>query len=353
MSSSTWAIAGAAFLASAWLVVAQEEVNLSLRGFRLVTASGLTAKLGPRPAMAREAGVKVAFTKNDQQRRLLALEARPHGDQAGAKTLLLSYRLDLAPGQQPRFAVVVFDADGGSWFKVGAEPLETGAPAEARLPVAALKETAFSDDESGKLEWEHIVRVWVGLVLEGPAQGSFSISEARFTDEPYRPSRPLRITGDGPGEWTVGKDPAVQATLTTPNEGPGGKPCMKFEFRFPGGRHMWATPSTPMPGADLEGYRALRLTYKAALPEGIAGVLLMIGEANGSQYFADPPPPPAAEWRTITIPLDRFKLGSWSEDDNEQLDLPQAARVFVGVHGTASGQGGPGVIWAADVELVP
>lgn len=342
-------IAAAAGLAVS-LVSAHAQVNVPLRKFALASAGGMKAELR---GAAGPAAVRVAFAKSGEERRLLAIEARPQGDLSGARAVAVQYGVQLTRGDAPRLAVVVFDEDGGSWYTVGAHPLETGPVAEARLSVAALKETAFSEDQTGQLEWNRVARMWIGLVLDGATEGSFEVIEAHFTDEPYRPDRPLSITGDGPGEWSVGKDAAVQATLTTPNESPAGKPCMKFEFRFPGGRHMWATPSVPMPPADLEGYRALRFTYKAALPAGINGLLVMLGEQNGSQYFADPAPPAQGQWTTVTIPLDRFELGTWSKDDNGQLNLEQVARVFVGVHGTATGEGGPGVILVTDLQLVP
>jgi hypothetical protein len=193
----------------------------------------------------------------------------------------------------------------------------------------------------------------VGLTIDGPAEGVLEISDVRFTREPYKPTKSLRITGDGPGVWSVGKDPAVEATLTTPNEAPGGKACMKFEFKVPGGRHMYAIPSTPVPDTELDGYRALRFTYKAALPDGIKGLLVTVGEHGGGQFYADPPPPASAEWTTVTIPFASLKFAPWSKDPNGRFDLGQVDRVMIGTHGTASGKGGPGVICVTDVELIP
>ena len=178
------------------------------------------------------------------------------------------------------------------------------------------------------------------------------MSEARFTDEPYKAETPIAITGgDKPGSWNVGKDPAVQSTLTTPNEGPDGKPCMKFEFRFPGQRHMYALPSVPVPGADLEGYSALRFRCKASLPQGLRGLLVTLAERGGGQWYCEPPPSP--EWGVITLPFAQFQLAGWSKDDNGKLDLDQIGSIIIGTHGTAIGEGGPGTISVADVQFVP
>ncbi len=350
----------ATVLLTAGPALPQATVNVPLgargdvQGLKLVPIGGVKARAERvDDADNGKAALKVTFQKTGEERRLLALEARPRGSLIGVRAVALRYRLKLAKGRSPRPAVTVFEQGGGVWFKVGSSPVTTGEFADRRLSVASLRQAAFSDDESGELEWDNVEKVWIGLVIDGPAEGTFELSDARLTSEPYKPTQPLRITGDGPGKWNVGKDPAVKATLTTPAEGPGGKSCMKFEFRFPGGRHMYAVPSTPVQSAELEGYRALRFTYKATLPEGIQGLLVMLGERGGAQYCADPAPPPSADWTTLTIPLEKFKLGGWSKDANGRLDLEQVGRVMIAAHGTAAGAGGTGTIWVTDIELVP
>ncbi|MFQ6098580.1 MAG: hypothetical protein ACE5O2_12710 [Armatimonadota bacterium] len=331
------------------------QVNLPLTdGLTLAPTGGVKGTLTRSASPEGGAAVRIAFTKNSEERRLLAIEARPEGDANGAKAVARRYRLQLAKGEPPRFAIVLFDRDGGAWFKVGFEPLVVGKWGDGRLSVASLRQAAFSEDRSGQLEWNNIQKAWFGLVMDGPARGTLELSQVRLTSEPYRPTRPLIITGgDDPGKWSVGKDPAVQATLTTPNEGPDGRPCMKFEFRLATGRHMYAIPSTPLPAAEVEGYRALRFTYKATIPDGIKGLLVMLGERGGAQYWADPMPPPSEDWTTITIPFEDFTLGTWTRDDNQMLDIEQVGRVFIGVHGTATGPDGAGTIWATDVQFLP
>ena len=344
-----------------------------VEGLRLVPAGHVLSRMERlADADGGDAALKVTFTKEGDVRRFLALEASPVSPTPGAKALALRYRVSLTSGKPPRLAAVIWErrragGTGGAWFKVVPTPVAVaeGAAAEfteGRISLRALRQAAFSDDASGQLEWQNVEKIWIGLVLvsdgNGPVSGSFELSRARFTDEPYRPTGPLRITGDGPGVWNVGKDKAVQASLTTHageahDKGPGGRPCMKFEFTFPGGRHMYAVPTTPMPGTDTEGYQALRFTYRARLPRGTGGLLVMLIERDGAQYFADPAPPASENWSTITIPFGRFKLGGWSRDANGRLDLQEIASVAVACHGTASGTGGTGTIRVTDIEFVP
>jgi len=87
-------------------------------------------------------------------------------------------------------------------------------------------------------------------------------------------------------------------------------------------------------GAEAEwgGYRGLQFTYKATLPAGnptLQGLLVSLHERDGSQYYASPAPPPAADWKTMTIPFTSFKLGEWSKDENGRLDVDQIASVSI------------------------
>lgn len=329
-----------------------------IQGLKLVPVGDVTVRLERARNADGAPAVVVAFKKEIGTRRFVALEARPATVPAAAKALELRVRLRLTRGTLPRLAMLLFERGGGAWFKIAPLPVAAagsaaGEFAEARVSLGALREAGFSTDPSGRLERGNVEKVWVGLVLDGPAEGSFELGRARFTDEPYRPARPYRITGDGPGKWSVGKDAAVRATLSTSDEAPGGRACMKFEFRFPGSAHMYAVPTTPVSGWDPEGYRALRFTYRASLPPGISGLLVMLIEREGAQYLVDPPPPASEKWTTVTIPFERFRLGGWSTDANGRLDLAEVASVAVAAHGTASGTGGEGTIRVTDVEFVP
>jgi len=162
------------------------------------------------------------------------------------------------------------------------------------------------------------------------------------------------VTGDDPGQWVASQDPAVVSTLTTPNEGPGGRPCMKYEFTVPTGRHMFCIPGTIIPAGDLEGYTGLQFTYKATIPAGQGNLLVSVQERGGAQYYADPGPPPSADWTTVTVPLTSFKFATWSRDDNNQFDIADLIRVNIGCHGVPQGEGNrQGLIMVSDVQFVP
>ncbi|NCO42588.1 MAG: hypothetical protein AUJ96_02630 [Armatimonadetes bacterium CG2_30_66_41] len=331
---------------------AAAAVSVPLQDFQLPQLSGLTARLEATRQGTPDA-VRIVFDKDDPQRRMLFVRAKPTGAAPGARAVAFRYRLQLDRPARARFAALVREADGESWVKV-ARPAELATEwTVARVSVAAMRPTDFSPLASGTIEWGTVRWVCLGLVLDGSAKGTLEISEARLTDEPQHPTAPLRLTGEGPGAWTLHKDAAAQGTLTTPNEGPVGQPCLKVEFTFPGGRHMFCTNSLPMPSVDLEGYRALRLTYKATPPPGISGLLVLLSEDSGACYRADPMPTPSAEWKTSTIPLDQFRLAEWTQDPDGTLDMEKVVSVWVGAHGVAAGAGGAGTLSVCDLELVP
>lgn len=323
---------------------------------------------------AIEDPVTVAWAKRTADRRLLPLEITPDGTLSGAKALSMKCLLNVIEGRAPRLAIVLFEREGGVWFKINPQPLavldpEKDVPTtsesleadtdlaswgeEIRLPLKALQQAAFSQDADGELQCDQVTKVWIGLVLDGPANGAMSIHEARFTAEPFRPTQTLRVTGDEPGVWRVSRDAAVQAEIGTPDEGTDGKACMKFAFTFPAGRHMYALPRTQLPNVEVEAYKALRFTYKATLPAGIDGLLVSLFEQDGSQYRAKNPPPPSADWQTVTLPFSDFALGEWSRDENGRLDMDQIRSLTIGLHGTARADRTSGAILATDVELVP
>ncbi|HUS93105.1 MAG TPA: hypothetical protein VM695_14700, partial [Phycisphaerae bacterium] len=136
-------------------------------------------------------------------------------------------------------------------------------------------------------------------------------------------------------------------------EGPGGGACVKIDYAFPGGRHMFVVPTVPVGEAELAGYRALRLTYRATVPEGIAGLLVMLIETGGAQYCVEPAPPASEQWRTLTIPLADLRLGRWTKDANARLDLDDVRSVAVGIHGTATPARNRGTIHVAKIEFIP
>jgi len=314
---------------------------------KLVPPAGMEATLE-----AEGAKQKLRFRKAGTERRLLAVEldALPRTPQA--KALCLTYSLRLTGGEA-RAALVAFEKDAATWFRLGARPLETGEKIEARLPLKALHKAAFSRDGGNAMDWDGVQKLWVGVVLDGKASGELVLHSAEITDRPYRPTRAMAIPCTDPKQWGLAHDPAAKAAVTAGNDAPGEAASVKIDFAFPGGSHMYVVPSVRLADVDLTGYRALRLTYKATVPEGIGGLLVMLIERGGAQYPAEPAPATTGEWRTLTIPLKSFHRGGWSKDDNGRLDLDDVASVAVGVHGTARPARARGAIHVAKIELVP
>ncbi len=333
-------------------LAAAQGVNVPLVGTELGVSAGVTAQVeqvmdadGGQPAL------KVTFSKKGDERRLLAVDTQPQGSPVGAKALVLRYQLTLTKGEAPRPALVVFGQDGGSWYKVAGRPLEVGGFTEARVSLANMRPTAFSPN-TGALDWSKVTRIWVGGVLDGLAEGSVQVSDARLTDEPYKPAKPVRLLGEGPGTWTASQDPAVQGKVGTPAEGPEGQACMKYEFVVPAGRHMYAIPTAGLTPGEREGFTAVRFRYKARVPEGMR-MLVTLGEGNGSCYFVEPPGPWAADWTEMVLPLTRFQWASWSpKDPAGHLAQEDIASIMVGCHGVPK-EGGPGLMMVTDIELLP
>lgn len=320
-------------------------------GLGLVPRPGIEARAVPAPEPP--GAVAVRFAKTGHARRLLALEARPPEVPEGLQALALDGRLELSEGASARPALLAFEADGGAWLCLRALPLEPGPFADVRLPLGSFRRAAFARDDDPQLRWDQVERLWLGLVLDGPAEGAMALTRAVLTSEPYRPERPLEVPWAAREAWSVAKDAAAHAALSTPREGPSGGACVRVDFRFPGGRHMYAVPSVQVPEADLAPFAALRFAYKATLPRGIEGLLVMLIERDGSQYYASPAPPASAEWTTATIPFERFRRGGWSPDENDRLDLHAVGSVAIGVHGTATEARAQGTVWAADVRFAP
>ncbi len=322
-----------------------------LTGWRPTLAAGNAVKVSVQGSADR---LIVTFDKAGAERRMVALSHPVTRDLAGIKALEIDCSAELAPGLTVLPAILFFEKSGGVWVKLAASAALPASPGERlRLPLEPLREAAFSRDKSGKIEWDTVDRVWLGFVVDGKGKGTVTLSRIWVTDRPYRPTRPVSLLPAGPPAWSVGHDPAVKTSIKTDAPGPGDRKCTRLDFNFPGGRHMYVVPSHPIRSIELGAYKGVRLTYKATLPKGIEGVLFMLVEAGGAQYFASPPPPPTDTWKSIVIPFSRFKHGSWTRDANGRLDLNEVRKVCVGAHGTASGKGGSGQIWTASIEAVP
>jgi len=298
-------------------------------------------------ADGRRSAVKVAFKKTGDERRFLALESVVQGNPGGSKVLAVRYRLALTEGKAVRAALLLFQSDGGAWFKTTAQPIAVGGFQDLRMSLKSLRPTAFSTDREGEVKWDKVDRACFGLVIDGPAKGTFELSRVVFTNEPYRPTQALKIAYADKALWRVSKDKAAKGEVTIDGS------AVRFDFSFPGGRHMFDIPHLRMPEAELDGYTGLRFTYKADVPDGIKGLLVMLCERGRAQYCAEPPPQSSAKWKTVTIPFTSFKRGSWTKDENNRLDLDAIANIGIGVHGTAKAGHAKGFVMVKDVQFVP
>ncbi|OGV82662.1 MAG: hypothetical protein A3K19_32575 [Lentisphaerae bacterium RIFOXYB12_FULL_65_16] len=312
---------------------------------KLVSSSGMTIKEIP--------GAGLEFNKAGDERRLLAFAGRLDGSLDGAKTADVSFELKQTSGNPPRPVLVLYDAAGGAWFRVYAAGCGGVAQGNVRLSLNNWQRAVFSATDALAPTVDKITTVWVGFAFDGPATGTLRLVSTRFSDQPYVPAGPVRVTGDGAGQWNCNSDKDAKATVTTPSEGPGGKPCMKCEFEVPGGKHMFVTPTMPFANLDLEGMTTLRFKAIATIPAGMR-VLICLSEQNGCSYFCEPPPPwPAPDWGDMTIPLNQFKPAGWgAKDDNGQLDVPNITGMTIGTHGTPTAAG-KGLIQITDIEFTP
>ena len=342
------AILGVAILAqSTW--AAPQPVGVGggdngLGGLQPAAVGGLKVSV-----KAAADALALTFDKAGPERRLLAVEGAPQGDLSWVKTIAATYQLDLTGGEA-RLAVVLFDQDGGVWYKIAGETCSTGAATDASLSVKSLSQATFSEDQDNQLGWNALRRVWLGIVIDGQAKGTLKLLKAQFSPDEYKPSKPLAVAFKDAKAWSTSQDGAVKSTLTTPNAGPDGQLCLQLDVTFPAGRHMYCLPAVGLPRAEMDGYRALSFKLKGAVPKPIGKLLVSVFEADGSQYYMEPAD--SAEWQTIELPFDKFKLGSWTKDENDQLDLGQVNRVSIGCHGTAEGDG-KGLLTVCDIKFVP
>ncbi len=306
------------------------------------------APAGGTDASARVVGewTWLTFRISQPERRLAALEGLPGGKLAGMRALVFEGRLAVRQGKAS-LVVVCLEDDGGAWYRVSDKALPRVEFAEIRLPLGGgFQRARFAADEDEAISWDQLDRVWLGLLVDGPADGAMEVRQLRFTNEPLHPTEPASVGGT----WTVSQDSAVKSKLESTEVD--GVKTMEYRFDLPGGRHMFALPQTPVDVEELDGYSGLRFTYRADLPPGIDGLLVMLLEGDGTQYRAVPAPPGSTEWKTVTIPFDKFERGSWSKDENDRLDLCDVRRVAIGMHGTTPEATG-GTIAVRDVEFVP
>lgn len=339
-----------AILMSSWAGLWAQPVptaatsGVDLATVELVRLPGVTAELGRAGT-----GLRVTFDKPGDERRLVALEMR--APPPTCKALTLQYRLTADPALTTRFTLIAYEGGGGAWFRSGT-PLAAGPDVrDLRFSLQGLRQTAFSQDASGTLEWDQVERLWIGLVVDGKGQGVFEVSKLLLSSEASTATEPVSILKADAGQWSLGADPAVTDKDLQTVDADGAK-CLKLSFRFPGGKHMYCVPAQPVDEQEFSAYAGLSLTYRATVPAGVDGLLVCVHEGGG-QFVATPPPPASGEWVSVTIPWTAFPLAAWSKDDNGRLDIDAITQVNVGVHGTASGEGGTGEILLKALELVP
>ena len=294
-----------------------------------------------------------AFRKTSLERRSLVCERQLAGAPAGTKTLIVRYSLQLKGGGAARLAVVAFEAGGGAYLGVSSGSLVPGEDLEEPIAMAAPPPAAFSEDLDGKCDWPKIERLWVGLVLDAPAEGAFALTNVAFSRDPWRPTRPVPLAVGPNGVWQLGHDPAVKATLTTPKAGPTGQRCMQIALTMPGGRHMWVTATRRSVPMDLTAFHGVRFRLNARVPKGSVRVLVTLAEPGREQHVFEPPAGPPDAWRTVTIPFAEFRHAAWSEKVDGKLDPARIASVTIGMHGTASEPVARGRLLVTDLQYVP
>ncbi|MCX7968982.1 MAG: hypothetical protein N3B10_10935 [Armatimonadetes bacterium] len=297
-------------------------------------------------------GFVAKFLKRGNERRLLMLETTSPNI-AKAKSVSLRFRLRFtfvpASGLETRLALLAFGSRGEVWFKVS-NPMKLTGEVEWQMPLTGLQPAAFNSVKA-ELDLTRIRRLQVGLAIDGACAGVWEVLHIALNTEPFRPTRPFIVPFPPETQLSLTHDPAAEAKTGIVKEGE--KLFWRTEFTIPGGRHMYVLPALTIPDADLTGYSALQLTYRARLPVGVKALLITLVERDGSHYYTDWIAAPAEKWRTLTIPLSEFRLGGWSQDENGKLDLDQIGSIIVGMHGTTSEQKGSGTIWVASISFVP
>ncbi len=317
-------------------------------GVGLTAAPGFGVKVSARLSEDM-AATQLTFNSPFAERRIAALAGVPDGEIEGARALVFDCRLAMRQGDVPPLVALFFENDGGAWYRISSTSPPRGRFGEIRLPLSRpLTRARFATDLDETIRWEQVERVWLGLLIDGPAEGVTEVRQVRFTSEPFRPASAVTLSAT----WDIAQDSAVHSKLEPAMQGAEGNPTIEYHFELPGGRHMYAMVRTPVEVDELDAYSALQFTYQADLPEGIDELLVMLIERDGTQYRAVPAPAESGQWKTVTIPFEKFERGSWSKDENEQLDLEDVNHVSIGMHGTTPAAGS-GTIKVRDVQIVP
>ena len=140
-------------------------------GLSLAPADGTDAS-----AMVEGEATWLTFRINQPERRLAALEGLPGGKLAGMRALVFEGRLAVRQGKAS-LVVVCLENDGGVWYRVSDRTLPRSKFAEIRLPLAGgFRRARFATDEDETVSWDQVERVWLGLLVDGPADGAMEVA---------------------------------------------------------------------------------------------------------------------------------------------------------------------------------
>ena len=318
----------------------------------LQPAVGVDASLAAVPA--GEAGGplwRIVFTKKGSERRFVPLAIEAPAAMPAFKALEVTVAANADEAVAIRPAIMFFDKNGDAWYRYGTPVGTDGKAATLRMNLVSLRRTNFSSGAGNELDWSGLSHFWVGFLADGEGAGRVELSNASLTSRPYVPTAPLEIALLPIQKWSLGIDKAATQSTAMVKDGDVDVPTVSF--RFPLNRHMFVTPVMPLPEAEYASYKGLRLTYKAKVPAGIKGLLIMLGEGGGS-FYTTVAVPPSAEWRSIDLPFDSFMMASWSKKPSgSDLDVSNIKSITIGCHGSATGDNGEGEIAVKKLELMP
>ncbi len=318
----------------------------------LQPVAGIDAKLAALPA--GEAGGplwRVVFTKKGAERRFVPLAIEAPAAMPAFKALEVTVAVSADEAVVVRPAIMFFDKNGDAWYRNGTPLVNDGKAVALRMNLANLRRTNFSAGSGKEPDWSALSHFWVGFLADGEGAGRVEISKASLTSRPFVPTVPLEIALLPIQKWSIGVDKAATQSSAMVKDGDGEVPTVSF--RFPLHRHMFVVPAMPLPEAEYASYKGLRLTYKAKVPAGIKGLLIMLGEGGGS-FYNTVEVPPSAEWRSIELPFDSFTMASWSKKPSgSDLEVSNIKSITIGCHGLATGDNGEGEITVKKLELMP
>ena len=225
------------------------------------------------------------------------------GGLADPKALCVRCRLCQSEGQPPRLALVAFEKGGAAWYQVAATPLRVGAEfAEARLPLASLRRASFSSASETSQTSASLEKVWIGLVMDGPAEGVFDLSRATLTAEPFRPDpanparrRRLRLGhGHGPRRPGEGRFRPRRPERQALPEG--------RNSRFPAAATCGSRPRHPWANSKSSAARPSASPTGRNCPRALPGCSSASTSVAAHRTSPTPPRPPATSGRPSPSP---------------------------------------------------